>query len=126
MNNSKRKLFALTDVVIIVVVVIIAAFAFFSQLNKPDTNLSCVIRVNGEVVDTHYLDSLSSDTYVVYEGVRIMLSSDGVAVVDSSCPDKLCQNTGVITRGGQSIVCLPNKVSVTLISDSNAVDAVTR
>ncbi len=126
MKNEKRKLFALPDIIIIVAVILVAAFAFFSQFNKPYTNLNCVIRVNGDVVDTVHLDAISSDTQKIYEGVCVQFFNDGVRVLDTTCPDKLCKNTGKITQGGQSIVCLPNKVSVALISDSNAIDALTR
>ena len=32
----------------------------------------------------------------------------------SSCPDHICENTGKVKFVGEQIVCLPNRVSVTI------------
>ena len=47
-----------------------------------------------------------------------------VRVSDSDCPGQDCVHTGAITRAGQSIVCLPAQVVVSLVSTSSDVDAV--
>ena len=47
-----------------------------------------------------------------------------VRVADSDCPGQDCVHTGAITRGGQSIVCLPAQVVISLESASSDVDAV--
>ncbi|MGO0916151.1 NusG domain II-containing protein, partial [Clostridioides difficile] len=36
----------------------------------------------------------------------------GVEIVDASCPDKVCVHTGFINKPSQSIVCIPNRVSI--------------
>jgi hypothetical protein len=39
--------------------------------------------------------------------------SDGYArIAEADCPDKLCVKDGMISKPGQSLVCLPNKVVV--------------
>lgn len=38
----------------------------------------------------------------------------GIQVSRSDCPTQDCVHTGIITRGGQSIVCLPARVIVRL------------
>ncbi len=48
-----------------------------------------------------------------------------VRVVQSSCLQKICVNTGWINRPGQTIVCLPNKVLITIEGkESSKADAV--
>lgn len=38
---------------------------------------------------------------------------DGVLrVTDADCPDHVCVNTGAISREGQTIICLPNRVEL--------------
>ncbi len=61
--------------------------------------------------------SLNEDT--VYEingyegGKNTLIIKDGEAyVVDSSCPDHLCEHMGKISKVGQSVICLPNRVVV--------------
>ena len=49
----------------------------------------------------------------------------GVRVSSSDCPSQDCVHTGTITRSGQSIVCLPARISIQLVGDqSSGADAV--
>lgn len=51
----------------------------------------------------------------------------GVCVAWSDCPTQDCVRTGTITRGGQSIVCLPARIIIRLEgsqTDPDALDAV--
>lgn len=127
MDKEKRKLFSFFDIIIILVVVLASTLALLSQLNSEESNLSCVIRVEGEVVHSVLLEELSEGTKYVVDGelpVTVVMNETSVYVKSASCPDKLCENTGEISRAGQSIVCLPAKVSVTLQSDNRDLDAV--
>lgn len=59
--------------------------------------------------------------------VTVLSGAEGVRIAASSCPDQLCVKQGVLSRAGQSIVCLPNRVVVTLISRENPeIDAILR
>ena len=127
MNEEKRKLFSVFDILIILIVATASVFALLSQLNRPNDDLSCVIRVEGEVVHSVSLDKLSEETQYVVSGelpVTVVMNETSVYVSSASCPDKLCEHTGKIERAGQSIVCLPAKVSVTLESQNSDLDVV--
>jgi len=62
--------------------------------------------------------SLTMDRKFSIEGdkgkVVIEVKDGRVRVVESSCFQKICVNTGWINKPGQNIVCLPNKVLVTI------------
>jgi hypothetical protein len=48
-------------------------------------------------------------------GDTVVRIEDGTArVIDSPCPDKICVAAGSISRTGQFIACLPNRVSIAL------------
>ena len=47
-----------------------------------------------------------------------------VRVSDSDCPGQDCVHTGAISRAGQSIVCLPAQVVISLVGTASDVDAV--
>lgn len=72
------------------------------------------IRVNGEIYKEV---SLSENCEIPIEtkmGKNIVIIRDGeVSVIGSDCPDRLCER-GKICKGGESIVCLPNRVSITI------------
>ena len=47
-----------------------------------------------------------------------------VRVSSSDCPGQDCVHTGAISRAGQSIVCLPAQVVISLVGAASDVDAV--
>jgi hypothetical protein len=85
-------------------------------------------------VDGHpfYVLPLARDRIVEVEGhlgkTVIELKKGKVRVKDSTCPTKQCVKQGWIEHG--ILVCLPNKVVITIGNDSNdaetVVDAITR
>lgn len=54
-------------------------------------------------------------------GRNLLVISDGKAdMVEASCPDKLCVRQAAISEAGETIVCLPNKVVVTVLEEDPA------
>lgn len=84
------------------------------------------IEVNGEVAET-----LPLDTDTVYEiitdgGKNLLVIEDGYAKVsEADCPDGICKNHSKIRRNGESIICLPHRVVITVVNetDDNGIDA---
>ena len=56
--------------------------------------------------------------------LTVRINDGGVYVSDSDCPGQDCVHAGVIRQAGQSIVCLPAQVVISIVSTSSAVDAV--
>ena len=67
---------------------------------------------------TRYRFPISTDRVERFAGPRgdtiVEIRGGTVRVVDSPCPDKICVAAGAISRTGQFIACLPNRVSVAL------------
>lgn len=82
------------------------------------------ITVDGEIVATYSL--FDDGTYVLNGGTNaIVIEGARVYMIHSECPDHTCERTGKIKYVGQSIICLPNKLSVTIVGESeDAVDFV--
>ena len=71
--------------------------------------------------------ALSIDgTYSLNEGTNVLVIKNGEAYMNySNCPDHTCENRGKIKHVGETIICLPNRITVTVIGDSDeAVDFV--
>ena len=50
-------------------------------------------------------------------GLRLLYTPDeGFCVSSTSCPDLVCVRTGVISKAGQSIVCVPNEIVIRLVT----------
>jgi hypothetical protein len=44
----------------------------------------------------------------------VVMGDGGVQVVSSPCPEKICVKTGKISKPGQWIACLPNRVFISI------------
>ena len=71
------------------------------------------VKSDGKVVD---ILSLSEDGEYVYEsfyGSNTLVIKDGKAyVTESSCKDHICEDTGKISKVGETIICLPHKLVI--------------
>ncbi len=47
--------------------------------------------------------------------VHVRVTADGVRVEHADCPTQDCVRTGTVSRAGQSIVCLPARIVVTVV-----------
>ncbi|NCB92159.1 MAG: NusG domain II-containing protein [Clostridia bacterium] len=78
------------------------------------------IMKDGEVFGTY---SLSENQEIDIEGTNSCRIRDGeVSMIDADCPDQICVHTVSISQSGRTIVCLPNKVVLEIISEGNDED----
>jgi hypothetical protein len=87
-----------------------------------------VIEADGEVVGNFSLDE---DGFIPVNGnlgtTRVEVAGGRVRVLGSPCPYKLCVKSGPISRSGESLICLPNRVIIRIEGgDEPSVDAVSR
>jgi len=87
-----------------------------------------LITVDGKEYGTYSL--LEEQTITIGEGdtKNIIEIREGKAYMrEASCPDQLCVDQNEISYDKESIICLPNKVVITVISDVESdVDGVVR
>ena len=76
------------------------------------------VTVDGELYGSYPLDEdvrVEIVTGKQGEAYNVLVIRDGVAYVESaSCPDGICAEHKPIRRDGESIVCLPNRVVITV------------
>ena len=80
--------------------------------------LTAVVSVDGEVTERVALSGLTAPEERTYTAngctLRVTFGSGSAQVTASDCPTQDCVHTGKITRGGQSIVCLPARIVIQL------------
>ena len=101
---------------------VLVAVALFIVVKVTQTSGSYAkVLVNGQEYGTYSLDK---DTEVLIEsdlGKNNMIIKDGKCYLeDADCPDKLCVLQGAIDKDGQSIICLPHLVVITIYSDEKS------
>ena len=68
---------------------------------------------------------LSEDRVVTLGHNEFRIKNRAVSMVSADCKDALCLKEGQVSRDGQSIICLPNKVILSVVSTAkNTVDTV--
>lgn len=117
------------DFIVIAVIVAVAGILllFLYGVNS-DSGAYVQIEIDGTVTDTLPLDTDTTKEIMTENGgVNILVIEDGYAkMTDANCPDGICMNHKRINRNGESIICLPHKVVVSVVNedDSDEIDAV--
>ena len=112
------------DVLLCVLVVFIGVFLLCFQFGN-DTGSTVEIYSEGELFGKYELFSESVVEVETESGNNTVCISNGsVYVTKSSCEDKNEILQGKISRSGQSLVCLPNKLIVTVKGRRESVDSI--
>lgn len=127
----------LWDGLVVLAVILLAAVILASAWSGGEDGgaLAVVVSADGEEIDRFPPGELP-DSPRIYEnnGYTLRLAAspasggDGVRVEAADCPTQDCVHTGIISRGGQSIVCLPARIIIRLEGGpppETVVDAVT-
>lgn len=115
----------LWDAVVVLAVALLAVFCAVRTWGGETEGLTAVVAIDGQVTERFALDGAGEHTYT-YNGytLRFEEREGGICAAESDCPTQDCVHTGLVSRGGQSIVCLPARISVTLEGGGTAVDTV--
>ena len=124
-TQGKLKKYRIDIIVISAILVSALLFLLFMTIFKKDGAVVAV-EINGEVVAEYPLDK--DGVFPLNGGTNVLVIENGAAYLSySSCPDHVCENTGKIRHVGETIVCLPNRVTVTVkgdVSDDGGVNLV--
>lgn len=121
-RSGKRTVKA--DIIFIAAVLLLALVLFGISRLRQTGGAYVTVTVDGKETARY---SLSEDgIYALNGGSNTLVISDGKAqVTEANCPDGLCIHQGAIQYTGQTIVCLPNKLIVTVYgADEAPVDIV--
>ena len=101
---------------VIVIIAISVCFYLYMNVINPLHGAKVQILVDGEVTQEYDLYSSQKVTIETENGGQNILVIDNgeCYLEDANCPDKLCVKQGVISKSGQSIICLPHKAVITI------------
>ncbi len=118
----KTKTVKKGDIILVAAVFAAAAVLFlcFNIFNRSFGD-SVRIEVNGEIAALLPLDENTVYDIETEKGITNVLEiSDGSAkMIWADCPDQICVSHKSISKNGEAIICLPNRVVVTVVSNSN-------
>lgn len=94
----------------LLVVVLIFGLVLYLTQTKGDT---VVVTVDGALFGEYPIDEDEQIEIKSQNGENLLAIKDKTAdVISASCPDGICVHHRPIQNGGESIICLPNKVVV--------------
>ena len=120
--KSRKK-----EIIAVLVLVVIAVSSFVCiRLFAEGKGIFVKVYVNNKLSKTFDLGSDQEyfiETKVGYN--LLIIKNNKVRILDADCPNKICVDKGYISKNGESIICIPHHVVVTVESDEEkTVDAV--
>ena len=116
------------DVILISSLVLVAIVAVVLTLALRDEGDYVSVRVDGKEVARY--DLKVDGEYSLNGGSNVLKIEGGEAwMIDADCPQisgKKCTAQGKISKNGQTITCLPNKLTVTVRGGEDDVDHVSK
>lgn len=114
--------------IIIIAVVALAGLAVEQLMLPANEGARATVKVQGEMFRSIDLDVPGTKRISIngVEGLSVFELKDGkIKMISSPCPDKLCIQQGWVSRPGQTIVCVPNAVSISVLGNGG-VDTIVR
>lgn len=109
----------LSDIILVGVLLLVSLSVFLIWYLNGTDGSTAVVSVDGEVVAEYSLEI--DGVYYLNDGTNVLVIEDGSAYIrEANCPGyQDCVETGRISRVGETIVCLPNKLVVEIVGEGD-------
>ncbi len=111
MRDKKKR----NDLRLILLLLLLAVLSLSARsLLFRGTGKTVVVSQDGTVTARYPLDQDRVEVLTSPSGGSNTLHISGgeAYVTDATCPDKICEHAGKISREGEVIVCMPNKLTI--------------
>ena len=113
------------DIILAIIMIILGLIVSYTLATGNDAGDTVNIKVNGEMY-AYY--SLSDDQTIDVEQNghinKITIKDGQVSMAFSDCPNQDCVKHRAISGSAETIVCLPNKVTVEIEGGSTGLDTI--
>ena len=118
---NRKKL--VRDIALILIILTLSTVILLVTRSRKEQGAYVVVMVQNNEIARFSLDT--DGIYDINGGTNtIEIKDDRVRMLEALCPNHLCIRQGWIRFEGQSIVCLPNKVTVTVRGTGDGFDFV--
>lgn len=114
----KKKI--IFDVSLVIILLAVALLSLIIIKKSSEQGEYVRICVNGEIIGEYSLDKHAR--YSLNNGTNTVVIENGFVYMESAdCPDKTCVHVGKISKTGQRIVCLPNRVVIEVLGGEDEI-----
>lgn len=119
-QKHRRKLLLGDGLLVGCILLVCIALAIVPHLSKKATSAFVKVSVDGKSYAVYPLE-IDTTVEIGQTGVRFVIENGKAFIAASDCPDKLCMRAGALSEAdvGKSLICLPNRVAVTILSGNN-------
>ena len=112
------------DIIVIASILALSLILLLAVFLSRKEGAVVTVEIDGQLIAEYPLDK--NGIFSLNEGTNVLVIENGAAYFSySSCPDHVCENTGKVRFVGETIICLPNLITITVTgSSSDAVDLV--
>lgn len=116
-QGTAKKKYRLDIIVIAAILLASIALLLIMTLTREE-GATVVVEIDGKTVATYSL--YQNGEYSLNGGTNVLVIENGQAYLNySNCPDHTCEKTGKIQYVGQTIVCLPNLLTITIKGEAS-------
>lgn len=116
-QGAAKKKYRLDIIVIAAILLASIALLLIMTLTREE-GAAVVVEIDGKTVATYSL--YQNGEYSLNGGTNVLVIENGQAYLNySNCPDHTCEKTGKIQYVGQTIVCLPNLLTITIKGEAS-------
>ena len=110
-DKKKYKRDLILTGVLLLVAILLFVLMRSAQERNTGSGAAAVVSIDGVEVARYPLNK--NGTFSLNGGSNILIVENGEAwVSEANCPDKICMGMGKISRSGDFIACLPNRVII--------------
>jgi hypothetical protein len=117
------------DILVIGVVCLVILLIWILQryhTTQVGSTVQAEILYDGTVVQTVLLNRNGRFSLKQDETVQFLIEDGTIGFIDSTCPDHICERTGMLSKSGETAICLPKKVILRIVStQQTSIDGIT-
>lgn len=102
----------------------------FAKQGAKSQNNMAIIKVEDEIIKSVTLPNSQKDWHFTVKGKMgpaiIEVNREKIRMHESPCPDQICVHRGWIDSPGETIICVPNRVVITIQQRDKGIDGITQ
>ena len=122
--KDKEHFLRKKEIIFITIILLLSTGWLFLQQRQKVAAGQVIVQLEGEIFGTY---TLEEQQWITIKDHNLLEINEGkIRMKEAQCPDQICVKQGWINKEGDSIVCLPNKVIITLKKKEDKLDGVVR
>lgn len=109
-----------SDIIIVMIVAVAAISIILAFADNEKGSVAVILQDGKEImrIDINTPGTREIEVNGLYHN-SILYKNGRIGVVESDCPGNVCVHSGFISGSGQSIVCLPNRMEIRIVGESD-------